>query len=113
MVCGQFLTLKNYWSNQIEGGDPEVYCHTHVPRIGGSGLDSEALGIKRAVAVQQVREDTIVIDSEHGFCRGNEDSRGIENRKSRKKYFPWKKSTSILFSMEIKMICECKLKIQN
>ncbi|KAL8576564.1 hypothetical protein ACOMHN_003122 [Nucella lapillus] len=52
-VCGQFLTLKNYWSNQIEGGDPEIYCHTHVPRIGGSGMDKEALGIKRAVAAQQ------------------------------------------------------------
>ena len=53
LVCGQFLTLKNYWSNQIDGSDPEIYCHTHVPRIGGSSIDWEALGIKRAMAAQQ------------------------------------------------------------
>ncbi|XP_076462508.1 hillarin-like [Babylonia areolata] len=52
-ICGQFLTLKTYWSNQVEGGDAEIYCHTHVPRIGGSGMDREALGIRRAVAAQQ------------------------------------------------------------
>ncbi|KAK7485284.1 hypothetical protein BaRGS_00023535, partial [Batillaria attramentaria] len=53
IICGQFLTLKNYWSNQVDGNDAEIYCHTHVPRIGGSGMDREALGIKRAMAAQQ------------------------------------------------------------
>lgn len=53
LACGQFLTLKNYWSNQVDGSDHEIYCHAHVPRIGGSSIDHDALGIRRAMAVQQ------------------------------------------------------------
>ena len=41
---------------------------------------------------------------EPGICSGNEDSCGNGNRNYGKVYFPWKKSTSILFSMKIKMI---------
>ncbi|PVD23067.1 hypothetical protein C0Q70_16329 [Pomacea canaliculata] len=44
--------LKNYWSNQVKGDDPEIYCNTHVPRIGGSGMSHEALGIRQAMQAQ-------------------------------------------------------------
>ena len=43
--------------------------------------------------------------TEPGICHGNQDSCGNENRKSRKNIFSIeKKSTSILFSMKIKMM---------
>lgn len=53
VTCGQFLTLKNYWSNQVDADDREIYCNSHVPRIGGAKIDKEALGIKSAMSVQQ------------------------------------------------------------
>ncbi|XP_067679021.1 hillarin-like [Haliotis asinina] len=53
VTCGQFLTLKNYWSNQVDPEDREIYCNSHVPRIGGARIDKEALGIKSAMSVQQ------------------------------------------------------------
>ena len=51
-VCGQFLNLKNYWSNQVDAGDQEIYCQTHVPRIGGARIDQQSMDIKRAVKAQ-------------------------------------------------------------
>ena len=54
VVCGQFLTIKNYFSNQTKAGDREVYCGTHVPRIGGPSIDHGAMGIKNAVDSQNV-----------------------------------------------------------
>lgn len=51
--CGQALTLKNYYSNQVDGKDREVYCHAHVPRVGAARLDQGALGIKSAVNAQK------------------------------------------------------------
>ena len=54
IICGCFLTMKNYWCNQEDALDLEVYCSSHVPRIGGSSLDKDAIGIKRAMEVQQI-----------------------------------------------------------
>ncbi|KAK3091624.1 hypothetical protein FSP39_021331 [Pinctada imbricata] len=53
LVCGQHLTMKNYWTNQTDPTDREVYCNVHVPRIGGSRLDQGAMGIKNAVKAQE------------------------------------------------------------
>ena len=53
IVCGQHLTMKNYWSNQMDPKDREVYCNVHVPRIGGSKVDQGAMGIKNAVSAQE------------------------------------------------------------
>ena len=44
--------MKNYWTNQSDPDDKEVYCQRHAPRIGGSRLDKEAVGIKRALSAQ-------------------------------------------------------------
>ncbi|XP_062569773.1 hillarin-like [Saccostrea cucullata] len=54
VVCGQFLTIKNYFSNQTDASDREVYCGTHVPRIGGTHIDERAMGIKNAINSQNV-----------------------------------------------------------
>ncbi|XP_076440831.1 hillarin-like [Babylonia areolata] len=51
--CGLSLTLKNYWSNQRDGADCEIYCATHVPRIGGSAMGPDAMDIQRALAAQR------------------------------------------------------------
>ncbi|KAH9494726.1 hypothetical protein Btru_017731 [Bulinus truncatus] len=51
-VCSGYLTLKNYWTNQGSSDDKEIYCQRHAPRIGGTSVDSQAIGIKRALAVQ-------------------------------------------------------------
>ncbi|XP_041357977.1 hillarin-like isoform X2 [Gigantopelta aegis] len=51
-ICGQFLNLKNYWSNQVDANDQEIYCQTHVPRIGGARIDDQSVDIKRAVRAQ-------------------------------------------------------------
>ncbi|XP_059172051.1 hillarin-like, partial [Physella acuta] len=51
-VCGGYVTLKNYWTNQSQSEDKEIYCQRHAPRIGGSRLDDKAMGIQRAMAAQ-------------------------------------------------------------
>ncbi|VDI63204.1 Hypothetical predicted protein [Mytilus galloprovincialis] len=50
--CGTHLNIKNYFSNQLEANDREIYCHAHVPRVGAAKYDKNALGIKQAVDVQ-------------------------------------------------------------
>ena len=52
-ACGQHLNLKNYWSNQTNTGDKDIYCYSHVPRVGGTSLDPRAIGIKSAVDAQK------------------------------------------------------------
>lgn len=44
--------MKNYWTNQSDADDKEIYCQRHAPRIGGSRLDKEAIGIKGALSAQ-------------------------------------------------------------
>ena len=53
--------------------------------------------------------------TEPGIRRGNEDSRGNENRKSRKKIFSVEKNQVYFFFLwKFRWrICECKLKVQN
>lgn len=52
-ICGQFLTIKNYWSNQLEADDREIYCKTHAPRVGAARIDAGAVSIKRNIDVQK------------------------------------------------------------
>ncbi|KAI0236666.1 Hillarin [Lamellibrachia satsuma] len=48
-VCGQHLTVKTYYTNQLEFGDKEVYCCTHTPRTALRGFDADAVGIQNAL----------------------------------------------------------------
>jgi len=47
--CGSKLTLKTYYNNQHSQTDKEVYCSTHVPKIGPGKFDGESIGIKVAL----------------------------------------------------------------
>lgn len=49
--CSSKLTLKTYCNNQDDQDDKEVYCSSHVPKIGPGHLDGEAVGIKSALNV--------------------------------------------------------------
>lgn len=50
-VCGTKLTLKTYYNNQHRQEDKEVYCNSHVPKIGPGHLDGSAVGIRSALNV--------------------------------------------------------------
>lgn len=47
--CSSKLTLKTYYNNQHSQTDKEVYCSTHVPKIGPGKFDGESIGIKVAL----------------------------------------------------------------
>jgi hypothetical protein len=47
--CQSKLTLKTYFNNQHAQHDKEVYCSTHVPKIGPGHFDGESMGIKSAM----------------------------------------------------------------
>ncbi len=47
--CSSKLTLKTYYNNQHSQNDKEVYCSTHVPKIGPGKFDGESIGIKVAL----------------------------------------------------------------
>ena len=50
-TCGTKLTLKTYYNNQDSTEDKEVYCVSHVPKIGPGHLDGTAVGIRSALNV--------------------------------------------------------------
>ena len=49
--CSSKLTLKTYYNNQHSQDDKEVYCATHVPKIGAGHVNQDAMGIKAALNV--------------------------------------------------------------
>ncbi|XP_026461715.1 hillarin-like [Ctenocephalides felis] len=50
-TCGTKLTLKTYFNNQHKQEDQEVYCSSHVPKIGPGHLDGSSVGIRSALNV--------------------------------------------------------------
>jgi hypothetical protein len=50
-TCSTKLTLKTYFNNQDSNEDKEVYCVSHVPKIGPGHLDGSAVGIRSALNV--------------------------------------------------------------
>ncbi|KAK2724749.1 hillarin-like isoform X2 [Artemia franciscana] len=50
-LCGSKLTLKSYCNNQNDIDDKEVYCTSHVPKIGPGHLDGSAVVIRSALNV--------------------------------------------------------------
>lgn len=43
--CGVKLTLQTFFTNQRDTRDADVYCRTHVPRLGPGTVDGNALSI--------------------------------------------------------------------
>ena len=50
-ICGTKLTLKTYYNNQHKQEDKEVYCNSHVPKIGPGHLDNSSVLIRSALNV--------------------------------------------------------------
>ena len=73
-VCGQHLTVKTYFTNQLEFGDKEIYCWTHIPKTALVGYDARAMGIQNALR----RPDTTkpfnsqILPTGHAPLIGNE-----------------------------------------
>lgn len=53
VVCDQHLTMKNYFTSQIDVSDRELYCSNHYPRIGAAKYGESAIGIRGAVKAQE------------------------------------------------------------
>nr|XP_023021280.1 hillarin-like isoform X1 [Leptinotarsa decemlineata]XP_023021281.1 hillarin-like isoform X2 [Leptinotarsa decemlineata] len=67
-VCGTKLTLKTYYNNQHRQEDKEVYCNSHVPKIGPGHLDGSSFGIRSALNVPKT--SNIVNEQIRGPSRG-------------------------------------------
>ena len=50
-TCGTKLTLKTYCNSRCDQDDKEVYCSSHVPKIGPGQIDGDAVGIRSALNV--------------------------------------------------------------
>ncbi|KAL4236037.1 hypothetical protein ACF0H5_004423 [Mactra antiquata] len=51
--CDQHLTMKNYYTSQVDPNDREVYCSNHYPRVGAAKYGQNAIGISGAVRAQE------------------------------------------------------------
>lgn len=77
-VCGTKLTLKTYFNNQHDQDDKEVYCNSHVPKIGPGHLDGSSVGIRSALNVP--RSSNIVNEQIRGSGRGTFDAEALNIR---------------------------------
>lgn len=77
-VCGTKLTLKTYFNNQHKQEDKEVYCSSHVPKIGPGHLDGSAVGIRSALNVP--KSTTFVNEQIRGFGKGTFDADALNIR---------------------------------
>ncbi|KOB71258.1 Kyphoscoliosis peptidase [Operophtera brumata] len=70
--CGTKLTLKTYYNNQHWTEDKEVYCSSHVPKIGPGHLDNSSVGIRSALNVP--RSTNYVNEQIRGLARNSHDA---------------------------------------
>ncbi|XP_069681616.1 hillarin [Periplaneta americana] len=77
-VCGTKLTLKTYYNNQHRQEDKEVYCCSHVPKIGPGHLDGSAVGIRSALNVP--RSANFVNEQIRGSGKGTFDAEALNIR---------------------------------
>lgn len=70
-VCNTKLTLKTYYNNQHKQEDKEVYCSSHVPKIGPGHLDGSSVGIRSALNVP--KSTNFVNEQIRGPGRGDQD----------------------------------------
>lgn len=74
-VCGTKLTLKTYYNNQHRQEDKEVYCNSHVPKIGPGHLDGSSVGIRSALNVP--RSTNFVNEQIRGPSRTSDEGKDI------------------------------------
>lgn len=77
-VCGTKLTLKTYFNNQHRQEDKEVYCSSHVPKIGPGHLDGSSVFIRSALNVP--RSSNIVNEQIRGSGKGTFDAEALNIR---------------------------------
>ena len=53
VVCDNHLTMKNYFTSQVDADDRELYCANHYPRVGAARYGHGAIGISGAVRAQE------------------------------------------------------------
>jgi hypothetical protein len=51
-ACDQQLTLKTYFTNQMDPLDKNIYCQKHTPKTQVHGYDARAIGIQNAMKAQ-------------------------------------------------------------
>lgn len=61
---------QTYYNNQHRQEDKEVYCCSHVPRIGPGHLDNSSVGIRSALNVP--KGNNIVNEQIRGHSRGRD-----------------------------------------
>ncbi|CAH4029073.1 unnamed protein product [Pieris brassicae] len=71
-VCGTKLTLKTYYNNQHWTEDKEVYCSSHVPKIGPGHLDNSSVGIRSALNVP--KSNNYVNEQIRGHARNSHET---------------------------------------
>lgn len=74
-ICGTKLTLKTYYNNQHLQLDKEVYCSSHVPKIGPGHLDGSSVGIRSALNVP--KSTTFVNEQIRGYGKGTFDAEAL------------------------------------
>ncbi|KAB0803031.1 hypothetical protein PPYR_05217 [Photinus pyralis] len=77
-ICGTKLTLKIYYNNQHRQEDKEVYCNSHVPKIGPGHLDGSSVVIRSALNVP--KSSNFVNEQIRGPGRGAYDVEGLNIR---------------------------------
>ncbi|KAL0278445.1 UNVERIFIED_CONTAM: hypothetical protein PYX00_000264 [Menopon gallinae] len=77
-VCGTKLTLKTYFNNQHRQEDKEVYCSSHVPKIGPGHLDGSSVVIRSALNVP--KSNNTVNEQIRGIGKGTFDAEALNIR---------------------------------
>ncbi|KAI8419832.1 hypothetical protein MSG28_008468 [Choristoneura fumiferana] len=75
-VCGTKLTLKTYFNNQHYIEDKEVYCSSHVPKIGPGHLDNSSVGIRSALNVP--KSNNYVNEQIRGLARNSHETEHLQ-----------------------------------
>ncbi|KAI5721692.1 hypothetical protein M8J77_024257 [Diaphorina citri] len=92
VVCGTKLTLKTYFNNQHDSEDKQVYCASHVPKMGPGHLDNSAVVIKTALNVP--RSSTFINEQIRPGGKGTFDAEALNIIRPHNGYAPGGRSPS-------------------
>jgi len=65
--CDQYLTVKTFNTNEVDGQDRNVYCVTHKPRKQGSEYGFGGLGIRDAMLAQNLMKGRKLFFAKHHY----------------------------------------------
>lgn len=67
-----YIVFQTYYNNQHWTEDKEVYCSSHVPKIGPGHLDNSSVGIRSALNVP--RSNNYVNEQIRGYARNSHEA---------------------------------------